>query len=115
MQCTTESESECDIPLLSLAGSLQEWQHIFHKYLSGEIISPKKIMRDEIQNLEIFWQNKTAREKDTYIWDPVFQTRKKETMEDGGGAGQNKADLPRYLTEQKTERERHGICEQAMR
>ena len=37
-------------------------------------------------------------------------------MEDGGGAGQNKADLPRYLTEQKkTERERHGTCKQAMR
>ena len=66
-------------------------------YLSGEIIFPQKIMRDFMRDeIKKFGSLLTKRDSkgERYVRDPAFQTREKETMEEGGGAERNKADLP---------------------
>ena len=73
----------------------------------------RDFMCDEIKNFGGL-STKPDSKRERYVQDRAFQTQKKETMEEGGGAGRNKADLPRYLTKRKTERERYGTYEQTM-
>ena len=89
-----------------------------NNYLSGEIIFLQKIMRNLTRNeIAVFGNLLTKRDskRERYVQNPAFQTRKKETMEGGGRTEQNKADLPMFLTERKTKRERYGTCERTMR
>ena len=74
----------------------------------------RNLTRNEIA---VFGNLLTKRDskRERYVQNPAFQTRKKETMEGGGGTKQNKADLPMFLTERKTKRERYGTCERTMR
>ena len=87
-------------------------------YLSGEIIFSQKIMRnfmlDEIKKFGSL-STKQDSKGERCVRDPAFQTQKKETTKEGGGAERNRADLPRFLTEQKTERQRYGTCERTIR
>ena len=76
------------------------------------------IMRDEIKNFgSLLMKRDSTEERYVHVRDPTFQNRKKETMKEGGGSEQNKANLPIFLTERKTEteRQRYGTCGQTMR
>ena len=52
------------------------------------------------KNSEVFRRNETAREKVSTIF--ARQTQNNKTMEEGGGTGRNKSDLPKFLTKRRT-------------